>query len=112
MRNVLVLLLLLCPVFVWGQTAQLKGLITDSKGAPISGASVRDGQTYTLTNEEGEFNLTLEVNKPYKFTIRSLGFKSDTSLRVVLKADETPFVAIVLKPDAHPDNHHEAGRMH
>src|SRR5207247_4310134 len=50
----------LCTGAAWAQTGTVSGTVTDSTGAPVSGADVRvDGTTiHVLTDDRGHFELT------------------------------------------------------
>jgi hypothetical protein len=53
-----VVLSLILPIFLFAQTIQLKGTVTDEKGLPISGVSVLVKGTHnsSTTDGAGKFN--------------------------------------------------------
>ncbi|THU34125.1 TonB-dependent receptor [Niastella caeni] len=81
MRITLVVLLFISPFFLFAQTRQIKGTVTDEKGAPLAGVSVlvknmQNAQNGTQTDASGKFSLTVG-GKTGKVTlvISYLGYK-------------------------------------
>lgn len=60
-RITFVVLSLILPVFLFAQTRQIKGAVTDDKGAPVSGVSVIVKGTHngTTTDGAGKFIFTV-----------------------------------------------------
>ena len=59
-------LLVLIPFFVFSQTRQVQGTVTDEKGEPLAAVSVMQKGTNngTTTNEKGVFSITVTGNSP------------------------------------------------
>ncbi|MBC5993623.1 TonB-dependent receptor [Pontibacter cellulosilyticus] len=97
----LALAMLLCTQYGWAQgvtTSSLTGIVTDSKGAGLPGATVvavhtPSGTQYgTATNVDGRFNIVnMRVGGPYTINISYLGFQTSKIENVTLKLAE-PFV--------------------
>jgi hypothetical protein len=69
--------LLLCLAATAG-FSQVKGTVTDSKGQPISFASIVIKNTYTGTtaNDEGTYELPLKQTGSYTLVFQSIGYKT------------------------------------
>src|SRR5688572_27769006 len=59
-------LLVLIPFFVFSQTRQVQGTVTDEKGEPLAAVSVLQKGTNngTTTNDKGVFSITVTGNNP------------------------------------------------
>jgi hypothetical protein len=59
-------LLVLLPFFVFSQSRQVQGTVTDEKGAPLAAVSViqKGTSSGTTTNEKGAFSITVTGNNP------------------------------------------------
>lgn len=59
-------MILSIPLFVFSQSRQITGTVTDEKGAPISGVTVLQKGTSngTITNAQGAFTLTVNGTNP------------------------------------------------
>jgi len=83
MKNLLILLCLCVGINSgFSQTTKLIGKVTDSIGNPLSMASViaKEKETleidsYSITNEEGLFQLNLPKGKTFILEINFLGFQ-------------------------------------
>ncbi|MBO9198795.1 MULTISPECIES: SusC/RagA family TonB-linked outer membrane protein [Niastella] len=77
-RITFVVLSLILPIFLFAQTRQIKGAVTDDKGSPVSGVSVivKGSHNGTTTDAAGKFNFTIpgESGK-VTLVISYLGFK-------------------------------------
>ncbi|HEY8958923.1 SusC/RagA family TonB-linked outer membrane protein [Chitinophaga sp.] len=91
----LVLMGFLC-LQAWAQERKISGTVTDDKGGPLPGVSVKEVGTNNgvATSPSGEFTLTLKGNSN-KLSISFIGFETQT---VVLSGKASYTVA--LKPDA------------
>jgi len=70
---------LLCVTILLAQTREIKGIVTDSKGIPLEGASVVSKGTGKglKTNTKGEFTIHPKAgNEPVLLTISYVGFKT------------------------------------
>ncbi len=78
MRRLIVMISLSLSCFTLLAQQTISGKITDSKGAPISGASVKVKSTRkgTSTNNEGIFKIQANTNDVLEIT--SIGFKTQT----------------------------------
>jgi len=100
--NVGLLLILLGNSRVLAQgitTSSINGLITDSRGAVLPGATIvavhtPSGTRYgTITNTQGRYNLpAVRIGGPYQLTVTFVGFQEQT--RELVSAElNTPVVA-------------------
>ena len=87
-------------------SSTLNGVITDPKGAPITGASIivqhmpTGYKTGTQTNNKGIFVLpNLKPGGPYTITISYTGFKTETLENINLSLGTNPDADISLKQD-------------
>lgn len=89
-RNLTLLLaILLSPFLIFAQQpVTIKGVLSDSNGAPIQGVTivVRDHHKKTLTQEDGSFQLSL-VPGNYKLLFAAVGLKEIERTIVVLATD-------------------------
>jgi TonB-dependent starch-binding outer membrane protein SusC len=97
--------LIFCSLFTSAIFAQVKisGKVTDSKGAPISGASVvlRGTNFGTPTDIQGEYSFSAKIKSGnYVLETSGTGFKTETKKVVVTNANETQNVNTVLNTDA------------
>lgn len=87
------ILFMLIGVYAQAQvtTSSISGLITDSKGEPLIGATIKaihtpSGTVYgTTTREDGRYNLPgLRVGGPYSITVSYVGYNDDMRDNVYL----------------------------
>lgn len=66
------------PCITFSQINTVSGRVTDSKGAPLAGASITVNQSTqgTLTDADGKFKLNVPAGK--SFTVGSSGYRSQT----------------------------------
>ena len=71
--------------FCHAQSRQIKGIVSDEAGAPLSGVNVlvKGTRTGTQTATDGRFTLTTSVTGPVKLVFSSTSFKSVTVLRLL-----------------------------
>jgi len=104
------ILLSLLLFFAWGRaqetTSTLSGVITDSKGAPVNGASIivkHEPTGYssgTQSNTKGIFILpNLKPGGPYTITISFTGFATQTLDNINLSLGNNPDANVSLKTD-------------
>lgn len=107
-RTLISLLLLSSFAFVMAQetASTLSGVITDSKGAIVTGASIlvkhepTGYTTGTQTNNKGIFTIpNLKPGGPYTITISYTGFKTETLDNINLSLGNNADANISLKPD-------------
>ncbi len=98
-RNIFALAYLLLPAFVYAQIP-VTGKVTDSKGNPISRASVSvlsedksDILVFGITNAEGSFSLKLKEPATYVLKVSCLGYESVEKL---FKTQDTAPFSITL----------------
>lgn len=94
-----VLSFLFVSVLMFGQgatTSSLSGIVTDSRGEPLPGASivavhVPSGTQYaTITDNAGNYRIqNMRVGGPYKVTVSFIGYGSNTYTDIHLKLGET-----------------------
>src|ERR1700733_5853439 len=87
-----------CTAFAQVTTSSFSGIITDSKGETLPGATIRathvpSGTNYsTATNKDGRFTLpNVRVGGPYTLIVSFIGFESKTYNDISLKLGE-PFI--------------------
>ena len=85
------------------QNKVLTGKVNDAAGNPISGASVRvvGSNKGTLTNEKGEFTLTIAANASLQFSstnfeTKVVAVQSKSSLSIVLAQETTSLSDVVI----------------
>jgi TonB family protein len=88
------------PAASMGQSAELRGLVTDSAGVPISAAvvEVRGVTGVTRTNDDGEFRLSVPPGLA-EIHVRRLGFAALTQ-QAKMAAGESQTVHVALAPVA------------
>jgi len=113
MKKITFILLFFCAFFM---NAQIKGNITDTKGAPLSSVSVYLDNTFTgtTTNDNGDYNLTLRKSGKYVVIFQILGFttlKKEVNitsfpfqLNVVLEEQNVQLKEIVISTKDNPAN--------
>ncbi len=82
--SLFILFLILTNGLVMGQTVVFKGTVTDSLQNPLAFANIiaepitETEMRFTMTDEEGRFQLKLEKSHTYKIRISFLGYKTET----------------------------------
>ncbi len=77
MRKILMLLpLLVLTILAFSQTTEVTGTVTDSKGSPIPGATVRVKGTRTGTSTDAMGNFKLNVTSKAVLTVSGVGFEA------------------------------------
>src|SRR5580658_1946542 len=102
------LLLLICPQGVWGQNgrATITGLVTDSSGAVLPGATVTATENSTgvstpaVTNSTGVYNIIQVVPGQYTIKVEKEGFSSEAQNDFLLVAEQVASLNFKLKPGA------------
>ena len=99
----LVLLSCLMPFALFAQTVNVKGVVTDQKGEPLPGVSVKvvDANTGALTDLDGAYTVKAASNASLQFSF--VGFESQTIavagksvINVVLKEDTKALEDVVV----------------
>ncbi|OIQ39659.1 MAG: TonB-dependent receptor [Bacteroidetes bacterium MedPE-SWsnd-G1] len=85
MKNIFFVLFLI-GLTSYSQTARVEGTIKDSIGNPLELANViafvkgsNKVESYSITNDKGEFKLVLPTNNTYSFRISYIGFETQNS---------------------------------
>ena len=101
--NSFLLILLLCPIFIFGQTS-INGIVTDEiSSSPIAGVNVlvKDSNTGTATDFDGNYSINLKKGDILSFSY--VGYKTQqvtlgdqTSLNIVLIEDTSSLDEIVV----------------
>ena len=92
------LAILLCSVVVFAQNGTVKGVVTDEFGDPIESAVIRgvDFDQQTITNEHGQFNLSVPAERDIRLFIQHLSH-NDTLIDLRLKTKETRNINVILR---------------
>ncbi len=79
MKTLLKIMMLFCCATTFAQTT-VKGTVTDNSGQPLPGANIIiDGTTTgTISDFDGNYTLTYNQAPPFKITVSSVGFESQT----------------------------------
>ena len=101
--NSFLLILLLCPIFIFGQTS-INGIVTDEiSSSPIAGVNVlvKGSNTGTATDFDGNYSINLKKGDILSFSY--VGYKTQqvtlgdqTSLNIVLTEDTSSLDEIVV----------------
>jgi len=101
--NSFLLILLLCPIFIFGQTS-INGIVTDEiSSSPIAGVNVlvKDSNTGTATDFDGNYSINLKKGDILSFSY--VGYKTQqvtlgdqTTLNIVLIEDTSSLDEIVV----------------
>ena len=75
LAHTFLLLLLITPTLVIGQTATLKGIILNEQNKPIQGANISSGANGTTTNINGFYLLKISANNNIEIRISHLNYK-------------------------------------
>ncbi len=75
LAHTFLLLLLITPTLVIGQTATLKGIILNEQNQPIQGANISSGANGTTTNINGFYLLKISANNNIEIRISHLNYK-------------------------------------
>ena len=91
-------LLLLCASVVFGQGKVLRGIVQDDESYPIENAVVRmtDADLQTMTNEHGQFALTVPQNRELKLFVQHLSHH-DTIVSIPANHKSSETIVIVLR---------------
>ena len=103
MRNTLFIYFLLIPLFAIAQVKEIKGIVLDSEGLELIGATVKikGGQGGTITDFDGKFQIkapsdaTLEISY-IGYESKSIAIKGQSFLKVVLKDDSQELEEVVV----------------
>ena len=83
MKKIAIIIIALFPLFVISQNVKCEGTIKDTNGAPLEMANViafKKGtnflQSYSITDNKGNYKLSLEDGETYSFKISYLGFNT------------------------------------
>ena len=101
LRTGFILSLLMCisTDTSFAQTAILKGKITDaSSGEALPQANIQVGQTGTVSNLDGEYQVTNLAAGAYTITISFIGYERKVFNNVAIKAGETKVLNAALAP--------------
>lgn len=88
MKTILKIMMLFCCAITFSQTT-VKGKVTDNTGQPIPGASVVvvGTTTGTVTDFDGNYNLSVNQTPPFSIQISSVGF--DVIIKEVTSVSQT-----------------------
>jgi hypothetical protein len=103
-QRLLVLLMLICPLAVFGQQSGIVGLITDPSGAVLTGVNVtaknvNTGETRkVVSNEVGQYAIpNLQVGS-YQLTAEREGFQRKVVDQITLEVQAVRSIDVVLPP--------------
>src|SRR5581483_11706507 len=98
-----VLGVLLASACVWAQTSQINGIVKDSSGLVVPGATIKATQTATgvvrttTSGTDGGYVLPNLAIGPYLVEVTKEGFVKYAQSGIVLQVDTNPTVDITLK---------------
>ncbi|WP_395043785.1 DUF5686 and carboxypeptidase regulatory-like domain-containing protein [Flavobacterium sp.] len=113
MKKITSLLFLLFSIISF---AQIKGTVSDSKGAPIAFANIYVKDTYisTTSNEQGKYELNIKTPGTYVILFQYLGYKTDKKVveydkvpqfaDAILIEEDLQLTEISIDPKANPAN--------
>lgn len=78
MKNILVFIFLLFSSIIYAQTATVKGIITNEFKKPIEGVTVTTNNEGTITNENGEYSLTVPSETEFTLKFSHITYKTIT----------------------------------
>src|SRR5262245_25904581 len=96
----LVSVLFLASMSVWAQTSQINGIVTDSTGLVIAGASIKATQTAngvvrtTTSGVDGGYVLASLPVGPYLLEVTKEGFSKFAQTGIVLEVNTNPTVDV------------------
>lgn len=96
MKKIAIIIIALFPLFVISQNVKCEGTIKDTNGAPLEMANViafKKGtnflQSYSITDNKGNYKLSLEDGETYSFKISYLGFNTkNVEISVAAKSSD------------------------
>src|SRR5256885_10890857 len=93
-RCPLVVLIFIIPFFLFAQTRQIKGTVTDEKGSPLASVSVvvKNSKNGTQTDALGNFTLSVAGSGKVTLIVSFLGYK----IREITADPNTP-VSVTLE---------------
>ncbi len=101
-RTGLLLLLCLIPLWTFAQSAMVKGVVKDTGGEPIIGASVLQKGTTNGTITDIDGNFTLQVPQGAVLEVSYIGYKTEevtvkgSSIAVTLKEDSKALEEVIV----------------
>ena len=87
----LTLWLLLLPIFIFSQTATIKGIILDESNQPIFGVNIKAGNNGTQTNENGFYLLKIEANQDVEIEFTHVAHKKTVATFNLKNGEELEF---------------------
>ena len=104
MKKLLLLLLTIFSLsFAFAQKAKITGKVTNTRNEAMTGVTIKLGgasKAVTTTNSEGNFSITVDVNKKYEITFSYVGYLDKTVTDIsIAKAGEEETLNIVLEED-------------
>lgn len=95
MKKSLLVILLLVPLGLFAQMANLKGRVTDKTGEPIPGVNifVQDTQQGSITDVDGYYSIAVEMNQTVMFSFigmkdQSIVYNGQNMLNVTMQPEE------------------------
>lgn len=86
----------------FAQSVKVSGKVINTKNEAVAGASIiiEELKRTVVANLDGQFDVTLEANKKYTFTVSSVGYNTKvvSEIEIGVNADNT--VTIVLEPQS------------
>lgn len=103
MKNIVAVLLLLVPLGLLAQTANLRGKVTDSAGEPIPGVNVfvKETKQGTITDISGMYSITVAPNQSVTFsfigmTDQTILYNGQTVVDIVMKQTDESIDEVVV----------------
>lgn len=86
----------------FGQSVKVSGKVINTKNEAVAGASIiiEELKRTIVANLDGQFDVSLEANKKYTFTVSSVGYNTKvvSDIEIGLNADNT--ITVVLEPQS------------
>ncbi|WP_111707814.1 TonB-dependent receptor [Lutibacter citreus] len=76
MKNFVLLLILFSSFLITAQTASIKGIIKDHNKKPIEGVTISSLNNGTISNNKGEYELTVQSNKTITIVFKHVAFNT------------------------------------
>jgi hypothetical protein len=107
-KNFILFIFLLCSIVAVAQKKSITGIITDTAGEAVIGASIVEVGTTngTVSDVDGNFTLSVSENASIQvsfigFSSQTLSVKGKTNFKIVLKEDFVKWQMLLYSPKRH-----------